>query len=647
MCGITGVIKFDDSITSNLEVVRSWETLFQESLRRGSDASGVMAVSNSKVFSYKRSGSTRSLLNDERYLQIREILLDNSPAGQCAILGHSRLGTNGSASLNLNNQPVISEDMVLLHNGIIVNDSQIKIKFDLPDDSQLDTETASRLFSMFGVSDNPVTALKQVFSEIKGNSTFAAILRKRNSCLLATNNGSLYFLKDAALGLLLFSSEPKFLVSALRLLKSKMSESSIRRLEPNTAVEIPFGSKDFEAREVRFAETDLSTGFQIRGVGRDSMQVTDFAIADLPNFRKIPRCLVCVLPETFPNIDFDVNGVCRYCREKTSDKSPSLGQDALLRALGVSQDKFKDSQILVGVSGGRDSCYGLHYLKNVLNLDVVAYTYDWGMVTDLARRNIARVCGDLGIEHIIIAPNTSIKLRNVKLNLLAWQKKPVLGMIPLLMAGDKQFYLYAHKLRKERGTVSTVLCAGNKYETTDFKVAFSGVTQKSTEGVLRDTTTWQSLSLLRFYFFEALKNPRYLNRSLIDTISAFRASYFLKDDYVYLFKYIEWDEQEILETLRDKYGWEDATDTTNTWRIGDGTAAFYNYVYYSVAGFTESDTFRSHQVRAGAISRDQALEFVSSENTPRFEALQWYANKVGVSLEELLKAVHSMKKLWL
>jgi hypothetical protein len=377
------------------------------------------------------------------------------------------------------------------------------------------------------------------------------------------------------------------------------------------------------------------------------MQVTDFTIADLPNFAKMTRCVVCVLPETFPNIELDKLGVCRYCREKSVDNSTPMGRDALMRALGVYQTTSKNSQILVGVSGGRDSCYGLHYLKEVLKLNVVAYTYDWGMVTDLARRNIAKICGDLGIEHIIVAPNTSTKLRNVKLNLLAWQNKPVLGMIPLLMAGDKQFYLYAHKLRKERGAVSTVLCAGNRYETTDFKVAFSGVTQKSTEGVLRDTTTWQSLSLLKFYFLEALKNPRYLNRSLSDTISAFHASYFLKDDYVYLFKYIDWDEQEILETLRDKYGWEDATDTTNTWRIGDGTAAFYNYVYYSVAGFTESDTFRSHQVRDGAITRNQALDFVSSENAPRFEAMQWYANKVGVNLEELLKAVHSMKKLWL
>jgi hypothetical protein len=256
------------------------------------------------------------------------------------------------------------------------------------------------------------------------------------------------------------------------------------------------------------------------------MQTVDLSIEEFPAFESLQRCTKCVLPYTFPNLDLDDNGVCHYCRSVSNESSLPLGVPSLLNALGVDIKNVSGNHILVGVSGGRDSCYGLHYLSKVLHLNVIAYTYDWGMVTDLARRNIARVCGQLGIEHIIVAPNTSKKLRNVRLNIQAWQKKPRLGLIPLLMAGDKQFYLYAHKLRKERGAVSTVLCAGNKYEITDFKVAFSGVVQSKAEGTLRDTSTKQALNLLKFYMFETIKNPRYLNRSLIDTISAYRSSYF-------------------------------------------------------------------------------------------------------------------------
>ena len=30
----------------------------------------------------------------------------------------------------------------------------------------------------------------------------------------------------------------------------------------------------------------------------------------------------------------------------------------------------------------------------------------------------------------------------------------------------------------------------------------------------------------------------------------------------------------------NKYNWEKAVDTDSTWRIGDGTAPVYNYIYY-------------------------------------------------------------------
>ncbi|OQY70127.1 MAG: hypothetical protein B6D44_16345, partial [Ignavibacteriales bacterium UTCHB2] len=85
----------------------------------------------------------------------------------------------------------------------------------------------------------------------------------------------------------------------------------------------------------------------------------------------------------------------------------------------------------------------------MLNLNPIAYTYDWGMVTDLARRNIARLCGKLGVEHIIVSANIKWKRENIRKNILAWLRKPHLGMIPLFMAGDKYFYYYANKVKKQ------------------------------------------------------------------------------------------------------------------------------------------------------------------------------------------------------
>jgi hypothetical protein len=103
-----------------------------------------------------------------------------------------------------------------------------------------------------------------------------------------------------------------------------------------------------------------------------------------------------------------------------------------------------------------------------------------------------------------------------------------------------------------------------------------------------------------------LANPAYINSSLLDTLHGYITYYLITHHNFYLFDYIDWDENEIDATLKKEYAWEFAPDTQSSWRIGDGTASFYNYIYYTLAGFSENDTFRSNQIREGVISRDQA-----------------------------------------
>ena len=104
--------------------------------------------------------------------------------------------------------------------------------------------------------------------------------------------------------------------------------------------------------------------------------------------------------------------------------------------------------------------------------------------------------------------------------------------------------------------------------------------------------------------------------------------------------------EEVDNVLLNDYDWEKAVDTSTTWRIGDGSAAFYNYVYYTVAGFTEHDTFRSNQIREGQISREEALERVADENQPRYQNLRWYLDTLGMDFKEVIKVVNNIPKLY-
>ena len=137
-----------------------------------------------------------------------------------------------------------------------------------------------------------------------------------------------------------------------------------------------------------------------------------------------------------------------------------------------------------------------------------------------------------------------------------------------------------------------------------------------------------------------------MNSSLSDTFFAYLCYYFLKKDYLTLYDYIQWDEKEIEDTLINEYNWETDPGTKTTWRIGDGTAPFYNYIYYTVAGFTENDTFRSTQIREGVITREDALTKVREENQARWETIKWYCDTIGIDWIYAIKKINKIPKLY-
>ncbi len=275
----------------------------------------------------------------------------------------------------------------------------------------------------------------------------------------------------------------------------------------------------------------------------------------------------------------------------------------------------------------------------------LAYTYDWGMITDLGRRNQARVVGKLGVEHIIVSADIDWKRDNIRKNVLAWLKKPDLGMIPLWMAGDKQLLYYARQVMRQNNLELIAYSSGNKMEEMNHKIGFAGVQiDDSTPHTIMPMAN--KLKAISYYAKQYLKNPAYLNSSVWDNCFALWSLFFQPDESLHLFKYIDWKEDELIKTITDEFGWETESDTPATWRIDDGTVAFYNYVYLIVAGFTENDGFRSCQIRNGEMTREQALAIVKEENKPRLDSIEWYANTIGFDINRAIKIINAMPRLY-
>jgi len=362
---------------------------------------------------------------------------------------------------------------------------------------------------------------------------------------------------------------------------------------------------------------------------------------EYPEYR-LRRCSKCLLPESMPFIRFDADGVCNYCHNYKLRNKPKPKEELL--ALLEPYRRTEGAECIVPFSGGRDSCYGLHLIVNELKMRPITYTYDWGMVTDLGRRNVSRMSASLGVENIIVAADIEKKRRNIAMNLKAWLKAPHLGMISVLTAGDKHFFKHVETIKKQTG-VSLNLWGVNPLEVTHFKAGFLGVPPYFEEERVYSHGLMKQLRYQRLRFRAMLQSPGYFNSSLWDTLSGeYYRSFTKKSDYFHLFDYWRWDEKQVDATL-EQYQWEKAPDTSTTWRIGDGTAAFYNYVYYTVAGFTEHDTFRSNQIREGDLTREEALEMVMEENRPRYPNIKWYLDTLGMDFKEVISIVNRIPRL--
>ena len=230
----------------------------------------------------------------------------------------------------------------------------------------------------------------------------------------------------------------KFLASENYTLNQVSNEGTIEKLDPNNAlIFTPQGL--IEDKLIIKNKKNIKHQFS---VPRHNSEINDLNYAPI-----LKRCIRCILPETVPFINFNKKGVCNFCLnykkvslEKINKFEEKL--DSMRRS-----DHEHDS--VVSFSGGRDSSYGLHLLKAKYNMNPLAVSYDWGLLSDLGRLNQSIMTSKLGIEHIWFSADIKKKRKNVNMNLKAWLKKPEFGMIPIFMAGDKMWLEVADLVGKQ------------------------------------------------------------------------------------------------------------------------------------------------------------------------------------------------------
>ena len=166
MCGIIGIAS-NRSVTSN--IIQSLKKLEY----RGYDSAGIATITNGNIDEKKCIGRVDNL---------EKILFKNPSNGSFGI-GHVRWATHGTPN-QINAHPHSSEEVSVVHNGIIENSNELKkdlenkgYKFK----SQTDTEVITFLLTDFLKNFDLINAINKTLEKLNGSFALGIIFKKYNN----------------------------------------------------------------------------------------------------------------------------------------------------------------------------------------------------------------------------------------------------------------------------------------------------------------------------------------------------------------------------------------------------------------------------------------------------------------------------------
>ena len=176
MCGIVGVLGKGPVAELLVDALKRLEY-------RGYDSAGVATIENGRIERRRAEGKLRNL---EQFLKV-EPLHGNTG------IGHTRWATHGKPS-EANAHPHATEDVAVVHNGIIENFRELKAQLmaeGAPFTSETDTEVVAHLITReLRAGKDPVAAVYQTLNHLQGAFALAIIFRGYDDLMIAARQGS-------------------------------------------------------------------------------------------------------------------------------------------------------------------------------------------------------------------------------------------------------------------------------------------------------------------------------------------------------------------------------------------------------------------------------------------------------------------------
>ena len=175
MCGIIGIASKKTVVTNIIQSLKKLEY-------RGYVSAGIATISNGNIDEKKCTGRVDNL---------EKILFKNPSKGYLGI-GHVRWATHGIPS-QVNAHPHSSEEVSVVHNGIIENSYDLKKKLEKKGykfKSQTDTEVITFLLTDFLKDFKLVEAINKTLKTLNGSFALGILFKKFDNIVVGARRGS-------------------------------------------------------------------------------------------------------------------------------------------------------------------------------------------------------------------------------------------------------------------------------------------------------------------------------------------------------------------------------------------------------------------------------------------------------------------------
>jgi imidazoleglycerol phosphate synthase cyclase subunit len=357
-----------------------------------------------------------------------------------------------------------------------------------------------------------------------------------------------------------------------------------------------------------------------------------FAAAESQGPRKVSWCTKCVYPSLSATpMEFDRSGVCMGCRmaEMRVDTPPQewarrkgILVDILERARSPDGSRH---DCVIGVSGGKDSYFQTHYIKNVLGYNPLLVTYYGNNYTPAGERNLRRMAEVFDVDHIIYTPGIELlkklnRLGFVVMGDMNWHNHVGIATLPLRIAAQNR--------------VPVVVYGEHGYA--DLCGQFS----------MNDFVEWTYRNRLE-HFARGYEWNYMVGREGI-TSSQMAAYQYPSDQQIfelglrsiYLGNYVPWDGNANAKLMREKYGFEFGDlPFERTYRRASNLDDMHengahDYLKFIKFGYGRCTDHASKDIRLGSISRNEGIALVRKHDAVRPSDIARWCEYVGMGREE-------------